>query len=486
MQHIGSFANLIITYPVNTRGSTDNFKTNCAAIEQATDHEDVIKLLKRMKERFKAKTGGTYLPYAWAILAICQPEVAVPEKAQRGVQLARQDAGLDAREEQEPLPAVKTGFSLMSTAKASPRAPAQPRPDDATLDHEAHTQAHNRSRRRKKKGSNTPPTAPKKRRLSKTETCVVEGRDESKLNASINGTYRRVLGGDHAERPSFEKVGAEGKSRFLLFSSKKAHWLISNVADDSRKGFAFLPTPAGSKALPSELSDVRWEVFDGKEEGYRQDPQVKCRALCENSKVPKSARKSVEAQTLELDLTKFMEGARLVQYTKAALDWCDKMGAASLDDVIDNAEELSEALKLKPLERKRLVKAGSSRAHADGDKNDGDKSHDEGNDSSRESSASSSSSSSSGRAPDHWDAASSTMAPSSKIIDLESTPQSVLGSATPIDARRARVCAKMMVRSGLRCSCHFLHLRDCSAHSRTAATESSVQVAGVVVDVLPS
>mmetsp|Transcript_18409 Transcript_18409/g.43109 ORF Transcript_18409/g.43109 Transcript_18409/m.43109 type:complete len:803 (+) Transcript_18409:32-2440(+) len=346
----------------------------------------------------------------------------------------------------------------------------------------------------------TAPKGSKKRRLSETEAlmeklrtegrlegaCVIEGRKESKKNASINGTYARVLGRDHAGRPSFEKVGTD-KPRYLLFSSRKPRWLISNVADDSNvSGFAFLRVAADSQALPSELPDVRWEVFDGKEEGYRQDPQVKCRALCENSKVPKSARKSVEAQTLELDLTKFMEGARLVQYTKAALDWCDKMGAASLDDVIDNAEELSEALKLKPLERKRLVKAGSSRAHADGDKNDGDKSHDEGNDSSRESSASSSSSSSSGRAPDHWDAASSTMAPSSKIIDLESTPQSVLGSATPIDARRARVCAKMMVRSGLRCSCHFLHLRDCSAHSRTAATESSVQVAGVVVDVLPS
>jgi len=70
----------------------------------------------------------------------------------------------------------------------------------------------------------------------------------------------------------------------------------------------------------------------------------------------------VQEEVLELDLTKFLEGARLAQYTKPALEWCDEMGAATLEDVIENVEEFSEALKLKPLEKKRLEKASVAAA----------------------------------------------------------------------------------------------------------------------------
>jgi len=68
----------------------------------------------------------------------------------------------------------------------------------------------------------------------------------------------------------------------------------------------------------------------------------------------------IQEELLVADLTKFMEGARLGQYVKPALEWCDKMGAASIEDVVENTPELSEALKLKPLEIKRLEKAAAA------------------------------------------------------------------------------------------------------------------------------
>lgn len=48
----------------------------------------------------------------------------------------------------------------------------------------------------------------------------------------------------------------------------------------------------------------------------------------------------------------------LSEHQGAVLAWCEKMGAASLDEVMDSLEELAEAVELKPLQRKRLLKQG--------------------------------------------------------------------------------------------------------------------------------
>lgn len=69
---------------------------------------------------------------------------------------------------------------------------------------------------------------------------------------------------------------------------------------------------------------------------------------------------SVEEEMLEADLEKFLEGARLSKYLQPALDWCDEQGAASIDDVVENADDFADALSLKPLERKRLAKAAEA------------------------------------------------------------------------------------------------------------------------------
>merc|ERR1719210_203502 len=72
----------------------------------------------------------------------------------------------------------------------------------------------------------------------------------------------------------------------------------------------------------------------------------------------------VEEEVMERDLEKFLEGARLSKYLKPALKWCDEQGAASIEDIVENIPDISHALSLKPLERKRLEKAAASVATA--------------------------------------------------------------------------------------------------------------------------
>jgi shikimate kinase len=69
---------------------------------------------------------------------------------------------------------------------------------------------------------------------------------------------------------------------------------------------------------------------------------------------------SVEEEVIEKDLERFLEGARLSKYLKQAVEWCEEQGAASIEDVVENVPEFSEAMSLKPLERKRLEKAAAA------------------------------------------------------------------------------------------------------------------------------
>lgn len=69
---------------------------------------------------------------------------------------------------------------------------------------------------------------------------------------------------------------------------------------------------------------------------------------------------SVEAEVMEKDLAKFLEGARLTKYLEPALKWCEEQGANSIEDVAENIEAFAEALDLKPLEKKRLDKAAAA------------------------------------------------------------------------------------------------------------------------------
>eukprot|EP00927_Polykrikos_kofoidii_P040696 TRINITY_DN34741_c0_g1_i1.p1 TRINITY_DN34741_c0_g1~~TRINITY_DN34741_c0_g1_i1.p1 ORF type:complete len:278 (+),score=51.34 TRINITY_DN34741_c0_g1_i1:825-1658(+) len=58
-------------------------------------------------------------------------------------------------------------------------------------------------------------------------------------------------------------------------------------------------------------------------------------------------------------LEDFLEGLRLSEYVTPAAEWAIEMGAAFVEEIVDNAEDFSDALGLKPLERKRLERQGA-------------------------------------------------------------------------------------------------------------------------------
>jgi len=68
----------------------------------------------------------------------------------------------------------------------------------------------------------------------------------------------------------------------------------------------------------------------------------------------------VVEELFEDELSKFLEGLRLAKYLKPALAWCDEQGAATIEELADNVEDFSESLGLKPLEKKRLIKAAEA------------------------------------------------------------------------------------------------------------------------------
>jgi len=70
-----------------------------------------------------------------------------------------------------------------------------------------------------------------------------------------------------------------------------------------------------------------------------------------------SSDEVVEEELLENDLSKFLEGARLAKYLKPALAWCTEQGAATIEELVENVDDFSGALGMKPLEKKRLMKA---------------------------------------------------------------------------------------------------------------------------------
>merc|ERR1711953_1010363 len=85
-----------------------------------------------------------------------------------------------------------------------------------------------------------------------------------------------------------------------------------------------------------------------------------CKAVTEYLGYKDAEEGSVEQEIMETDLEKFLEGARLSKYFKKASDWCEEQGAASIEDIVENVDDFAEAMALKPLEKKRLVKAAAS------------------------------------------------------------------------------------------------------------------------------
>ncbi|CAE7817011.1 unnamed protein product [Symbiodinium sp. CCMP2592] len=82
-----------------------------------------------------------------------------------------------------------------------------------------------------------------------------------------------------------------------------------------------------------------------------------------------------EAESLGRDVGLWLSHLNLADQKQAVLAWCEEMGAASLEEVIESIEDLAQALALKPLQEKRLQnraaealeKVRASEAEADAD-----------------------------------------------------------------------------------------------------------------------
>lgn len=64
-------------------------------------------------------------------------------------------------------------------------------------------------------------------------------------------------------------------------------------------------------------------------------------------------------------LTAWLEKLRLTQYSKSAQDWCSRMGAVSVQEILENWEDFSLALQLKTLEKRRVEKDAAAELGCD-------------------------------------------------------------------------------------------------------------------------
>lgn len=148
------------------------------------------------------------------------------------------------------------------------------------------------------------------------------------------------------------------------FFERPPVWAIANGwdgdIDDAEAKSDYLDIVASRRLEYEKIADVR----------LRTDvPEVAGNSYWGAERIIKALNKhfsfkddevSLEAETLERDVGKFLEGARLSKYQAAAMEWCNEQGAATIEDVVENADDFAEALGLKPLEKKRFTKAAAA------------------------------------------------------------------------------------------------------------------------------
>eukprot|EP00747_Dinoflagellata_sp_TGD_P064391 gnl/TRDRNA2_/TRDRNA2_153888_c2_seq1.p1 gnl/TRDRNA2_/TRDRNA2_153888_c2~~gnl/TRDRNA2_/TRDRNA2_153888_c2_seq1.p1 ORF type:complete len:371 (+),score=74.71 gnl/TRDRNA2_/TRDRNA2_153888_c2_seq1:53-1114(+) len=96
-----------------------------------------------------------------------------------------------------------------------------------------------------------------------------------------------------------------------------------------------------------EASVVEWSADGGCDEGW---PAPVSRPL-ESSGKPSRRIPGLEAWLEELSLTDYLDKVRA---------WCEEMGAVNLQELCENAEDLSGSLGLRPLEHRRLLRAAAA------------------------------------------------------------------------------------------------------------------------------
>jgi len=149
------------------------------------------------------------------------------------------------------------------------------------------------------------------------------------------------------------------------YQARPPVWAIANGwdgdVDDTEGKLEYGKIIETHRKLYEQIADVRLRVdVPGIEENSYWGVKRICKAIAERLDIADEGEASVEEEVMERDLEKFLEGARLSKYKEPAMKWCDEQGAASIEDVVENVPEFAEAMKLKPLERKRLEKAAAA------------------------------------------------------------------------------------------------------------------------------
>lgn len=105
------------------------------------------------------------------------------------------------------------------------------------------------------------------------DALLIEGRSSNLTNASINGIYALRPAEFHGAR-AFEKLGG-GPPRVLFYSATKCAWKVSDRFYDKKTGFAYLRVDDRGKSLPSQATS-KWRLFNGISAGWRRDKLIKC------------------------------------------------------------------------------------------------------------------------------------------------------------------------------------------------------------------
>lgn len=261
------------------------------------------------------------------------------------------------------------------------------------------------------------------------EIVRMHGRETKKKNSSVNGLYVQTRDGFGGVK-AYEKVGST--PRFLLYSAKRGRWLISDTVSDARQGFAYIEAKDGGTSGPTvrKPRGNRWFVFDGKDDGYKEDPAVQCTAINSSEvalEAKGAAKKGAKSKKQVKQEIKEEESEAKVKAEPAEPE------DASAQEGEPNATQTSQST---------LPAKGEDSSSSDDSESDDD------SDSSSASGAKQESEQ--GRSPEQ---------PLPQLVEVEqpapAPPQPVLHTA------QGRICAKMLVRTFFRCSCHFTYVDQC-------------------------
>jgi len=99
--------------------------------------------------------------------------------------------------------------------------------------------------------------------------------------------------------------------------------------------------------------ETKWKARPAPKQTVGYPPGIPVGDKIRQRKEEKAAAKEDAVPGLE----SYLRNLRLQPYTAKAKAWCASMGAVSLEELAENAEDFADALECKPLERKRLLKA---------------------------------------------------------------------------------------------------------------------------------